>query len=170
MLAGILFQLGTMTLFVAVATDFIIRVITSKPYTRKIPVLHAGLPANHVDNIPTRSSVGSSTSTPPATDNDGEKQYPTNGVSSSSPMGHPTSRELRKAELLLLGVAFASIMIYVRGIYRSIELAQGWSGYLITHEPYFNFLDGLPMILCLLGLAIAHPGFLLPKRQGWRNA
>ena len=29
---------------------------------------------------------------------------------------------------------------------RTIELAQGWEGYLITHEVFFFVLDSIPMV------------------------
>lgn len=77
-------------------------------------------------------------------------------------------RRLRKAQLLLLGVAWATLMIYIRCIYRSIELSEGWSGRIITTERYFIWLDGLMMVLCMLGLAVSHPGFLLPRRSWGR--
>lgn len=39
-------------------------------------------------------------------------------------------------------------------IYRVIELAQGWTGYLITHQPFFWGLDTIPMVSILaIGLA-----------------
>ncbi|GAA5984918.1 hypothetical protein JCM11641_003626 [Rhodosporidiobolus odoratus] len=44
------------------------------------------------------------------------------------------------------GLAFASFWILLRCCYRVAELAQGWSGYLITHEPYFCVLDSMAMV------------------------
>ncbi|WVR04189.1 hypothetical protein IAU60_001189 [Kwoniella sp. DSM 27419] len=154
MLAGILFQLATMTLFVLLATDFILRVIFRRPY--------AHLERRHANG---NSSPG---------ELDQEPKPP--GRGNGSDLGDSGSRgavrtpEIRKGEKLLAGVAFASAMIFVRGIYRSIELAQGWTGYLITHEAYFIYLDGLPMVLCLAAFAVSHPGWLLPRRQGWGRA
>ncbi|KAH3900196.1 RTA1 domain-containing protein SCDLUD_003167 [Saccharomycodes ludwigii] len=58
-----------------------------------------------------------------------------------------------------LAVSFAVIFVYVRCIYRVVELAEGWSGYLITHEFYFIFLDGLMMSLATVLLCVFHPGF-----------
>jgi len=59
----------------------------------------------------------------------------------------------------------AVIFVYVRCIYRVIELAEGWSGYLITHEAYFMILDALMMGLAILLLLIFHPGFILNGRK-----
>lgn len=73
-------------------------------------------------------------------------------------------RQGTRINLLAASLALGTILIIIRGIYRTIELAQGWSGFLITHEPYFWGLDGLPMLLCLLVLLGTHPYFTLPKR------
>ncbi|KAK4056598.1 hypothetical protein OIO90_002446 [Microbotryomycetes sp. JL221] len=53
----------------------------------------------------------------------------------------------KKTAYLGWGLAWASLWILIRCIYRTIELAEGWSGYLITHEPYFWALDSIPMVL-----------------------
>ena len=37
----------------------------------------------------------------------------------------------------------------VRNFYRAVELAQGWHGYLITHEVYFTVLDGTLMVMAV---------------------
>lgn len=42
---------------------------------------------------------------------------------------------------------FSAFCIIVRNFYRAIELSQGWTGYLITHEVYFAVLDGALMAL-----------------------
>jgi len=151
-LAGILFQLGTMTIFVILATDFIVRVTSSRPYQRKL-----------------RSSSNTSPVPPP-----------TNPASTSPDASEPITEakfhentgrfSLKRVKLLLLTVAFSSLMIYIRGIYRSIELAQGWRGHVIQHEVYFVWLDGFMMVLCLAGFVIGWVGWLLPTRQGWKNA
>ncbi|RSH94242.1 hypothetical protein EHS25_004045 [Saitozyma podzolica] len=164
-LAGILFQLVTMTVFVVLAVDFIARVILRKPYAfqlRRSAAASASV-----------SASGSETHSPHESGIDAEvaKSNPTlHHASGGADSSESDPGALRRAEWLLAGVAFASLMIYVRGIYRAIELAQGWSGYLITHEPYFIYLDGLPMVLCYYAFAALHPGFLLPRRQGWGRA
>ncbi|PWN53661.1 hypothetical protein IE53DRAFT_125310 [Violaceomyces palustris] len=47
-------------------------------------------------------------------------------------------------------LAFSSVWIIVRSIYRIIELAQGYRGYLFIHEIFFFTLDSLPLILAIL--------------------
>jgi hypothetical protein len=163
-LAGILFQLGTMTIFSALAIDFIVRVILHRPYKSKLfssPLLTSS------------SSEPAAVSHPSAEHNNspgsGDIERKSYGTSARTPL-EDDPRALRHVEWLLAGVAFASLMIYVRGVYRAIELAQGWTGYLITHEDYFIYLDGLPMVLCYYAFGALHPGFLLPRRKGWKKA
>ncbi|WVQ94650.1 hypothetical protein IAU59_001730 [Kwoniella sp. CBS 9459] len=180
MLAGILFQLGTMTIFVLLACDFIARVIFRRPYAHlkrkqaaaaQSPILEDGA----AEPKPSRINPDASRAETGARVNDNDELYASpagNGTGTGLEAGSGAIRtaEIKNGERLLAGVAFASAMIFVRGIYRSIELAQGWSGYLITHEPYFIYLDGLPMVLCLAAFAVSHPGWLLPRRQGWIRA
>lgn len=124
MLAGILFQLGTTTIFVVLAVDFIVRVVWNKPYSAR------WLEAR---NLCRRRSKNT------------EKSERGTGDSSASSVvtdtTHPSQKLedthgpwLRKNQYLLLGIAWATLMIYIRGIYRSIELAEGWSGKIITTE------------------------------------
>ncbi|GAA5855634.1 hypothetical protein JCM8547_001626 [Rhodosporidiobolus lusitaniae] len=44
------------------------------------------------------------------------------------------------------GLVFASFWILLRCCYRVAELAEGWSGYLMTTEPYFCVLDAMAMV------------------------
>ncbi|BEJ16825.1 hypothetical protein CspHIS471_0602260 [Cutaneotrichosporon sp. HIS471] len=144
MLAGILFQLATTTIFLVMAADFMYRVAARKPYSEAM--------RNKFDfNLRFRRKAPSAPGSP---NSEAEKT------------GQVDPKWIRKSQYLLLGVAWASVMIYIRGIYRSIELAQGWTGHLMTHEVYFIWLDGFMMTLCMAGLAVAHPGFLLPA-SGW---
>ncbi|RHZ74479.1 hypothetical protein CDV55_108722 [Aspergillus turcosus] len=57
---------------------------------------------------------------------------------------------------------FSVVCIYVRSIYRTIELSEGWSGYLITTERYFIALDGAMMVAAVVVFNIFHPGWLMP--------
>jgi hypothetical protein len=185
-LAGILFQLATMTIFSALAMDFIVRVVTRRPYKRSLGIkgwVHP-LPASsgHVNGTGTGTSSPAQVPVSELSGRHSTTQVPEDGVlptgsTEKSRSGTPIAaaagaaatdpETLRKAQYLLIGVAFASIMIYVRGVYRAIELAEGWTGYLITHEVYFIWLDGFPMVLCLWVFAALHPGWLLKGNRGW---
>ncbi|KAJ5171846.1 RTA1-domain-containing protein [Penicillium capsulatum] len=80
-----------------------------------------------------------------------------------SRLGHFKAVSRGPLGLLLGAMIFSVVCIYIRSIYRTIELVQGWDGYLITHESYFVWLDGVMMILAVAVFNIFHPGFLLPS-------
>ncbi|KAF3196487.1 hypothetical protein TWF106_004816 [Orbilia oligospora] len=44
-----------------------------------------------------------------------------------------------------------------------VEFAQGWDGYLMSHEVYFYVLEALPMLPCLVIFNIFHPSKYLPE-------
>lgn len=70
---------------------------------------------------------------------------------------------------LLAAMLLSILVIYARSIYRTIELLQGWSGYLITHERYFIALDGAMMIVAVGVFNFLHPGWLLPKNDEYKD-
>ena len=71
----------------------------------------------------------------------------------------------KKTAWLIYASTFCTVMIYVRSIYRTIELAQGWTGYLITHEGYFLGLDGALMFLAVAVFNVVHPGWCIPTTK-----
>jgi len=68
-----------------------------------------------------------------------------------------------RTKTLLAATTISILMIYIRSIYRTIELLQGWNGYLITHEIYFIVLDGALMVICGGIFNIVHPGWFLER-------
>ncbi|KAI0954416.1 hypothetical protein AcV7_007655 [Taiwanofungus camphoratus] len=75
----------------------------------------------------------------------------------------------RNMKLMLLGLAFSSLVIYIRSVYRTIELANGWTGRIIKTQVYFNVLDGAMITLAMYTLNVLHPGFLLGPSATWRG-
>jgi len=67
----------------------------------------------------------------------------------------------RRTTLMLTGMAFSSVLIFIRSVYRTIELSDGWSGRIITTQVYFNVLDGGMIVAAMFTLNFLHPGFLL---------
>jgi len=67
----------------------------------------------------------------------------------------------KKMKTMFFGIAFSSLAIYVRSVYRTIELTDGWSGRIITTELYFNVMDGAMILLAMFCLNFFHPGRLL---------
>jgi hypothetical protein len=67
----------------------------------------------------------------------------------------------------VMAAMFISLVaIYARSIFRAIELAEGWQGYLITHEEYFIGLDGALMVLAVGIFLVMDPASILPKTTG----
>ncbi|TYJ57336.1 hypothetical protein B9479_001875 [Cryptococcus floricola] len=154
MVVGIVFQLVSMIIFSYLAYDFILRAMQRRPY-----------PGRHQqDGVEMQSSMPEM----------GGKEYGS-GVEREYGYGQGV-RGFRNEELVrgwkfvMIGTGICSLMIIIRGIYRSVELVQGWEGHLITHEVYQDTLDGIPMILALAAVAVFHPTFYLPRRQSWQKA
>lgn len=66
-----------------------------------------------------------------------------------------------KMNLLLATTIFSAACIIIRNFYHAIELSQGWRGYLITHEVYFDVLDGALMVLAAAVFNFVHPAWYL---------
>ena len=66
---------------------------------------------------------------------------------------------------IILAMIISIVFIYIRSIYRVIELAQGWSGYVMTHEVFFIILDGVMMVIAVGIFNVFHPGWLLPSES-----
>ncbi|KAL8854015.1 MAG: hypothetical protein Q9221_001138 [Calogaya cf. arnoldii] len=72
-----------------------------------------------------------------------------------------TTKRLRT---LFAAATVSTLALIVRGIYRSIELLQGWRGYLIITEGYFIGLDGALMVIAVAVFVVANPHWLLPHK------
>jgi len=73
-----------------------------------------------------------------------------------------------KLSLMILALATSTTFIYIRSVYRTVELLDGWSGPIITTEVYFNVLDAMPVTLALFTIMFLHPGWLLYGRDDAR--
>lgn len=79
----------------------------------------------------------------------------------------PMFREVRRKPLFkfLIPLMLISIMfIWIRSVYRLVELGEGWNGKLMTTERYVLVLDGLMIFLSCIPFLI-HPGAILGKQE-----
>ncbi|TLD38809.1 hypothetical protein E2P81_ATG01352 [Venturia nashicola] len=60
----------------------------------------------------------------------------------------------------------ASLLIFLRIIFRVAETSQGVLGYLSTHEAFFGALEFAPVVLAVWILAIWHPGRCIVGERG----
>lgn len=63
---------------------------------------------------------------------DNKKEYST--VQATFTRGELT----KKMKVLLGGLSFSTLCLFIRAIYRTIELADGWSGRIATTQIYFS--------------------------------
>ncbi|KAJ3865730.1 RTA1 like protein-domain-containing protein [Lentinula novae-zelandiae] len=66
-----------------------------------------------------------------------------------------------KLEIMSAALLLSTICIFIRAVYRTIELTDGWSGRIISTQRYFNVLDGAMIIIAMYIMNIAHPALLL---------
>ncbi|KAI0056244.1 RTA1-domain-containing protein [Artomyces pyxidatus] len=67
----------------------------------------------------------------------------------------------QRMKILLGGMSFMTVCIFIRSIYRTIELSDGWDGKIMSTQVLFNVLDGAMICLAMFTLNACHPGFLL---------
>lgn len=140
MLAGIAFQVFSMTLFLYLLFDFLFRLyFRSNLYVRfLIPKLFGFL-------FQTKSARATA-----------EEFLQPNY---NQKYRHVWSR--RKFGYYPLVLFWVVFFIYIRCVYRLVELSEGWTGYLITHEEYVMTLDGLMVLITCILLVPFHPGFIM---------
>ena len=80
---------------------------------------------------------------------------------------HASLRSSPKFKGFLAALALATICIFIRSIYRVIELAQGWEGELIKNQRYFIVLEGVMVIVAVLALNAFHPAWCF--REGYHG-
>jgi len=70
-----------------------------------------------------------------------------------------------KLKLMSCALALSTTLLFIRAVYRTIELADGWTGRIISNELYFNVLDGAMVTIAMYTINLAHPGILLALRK-----
>lgn len=66
-----------------------------------------------------------------------------------------------RMKLSLYAMGFSTTCLFIRAIYRTVELTDGWNGKIISTQLYFNVLDGGMVAPAIFTLNIFHPGFLI---------
>lgn len=133
MLGGIIIQLVAIVLYSILAGDFFYHVLANKP-VRAV--------RNRKDEEKNGSTVLSS-------DHDSQ--------------GYPNTATVitGRMKLMILGLGLSTLFLFIRSIYRTIELSNGWNGRIIGTQHYFNILDGGMVFLALFTINVLHPTYLL---------
>ncbi|KAL0565413.1 envelope glycoprotein [Marasmius crinis-equi] len=66
-----------------------------------------------------------------------------------------------RRQLLLLAMGITTVLLFIRGIYRLIELSGGWDSEIMRTEWLFNVFDAAMVFLAFLTWNVAHPAVLL---------
>lgn len=80
----------------------------------------------------------------------------------------PRHAQLRQSLLFrafLLALSLATLCIFIRSVYRVVELGEGWQGALIKNQNLFIGLEGVMVIVACLALNAFHPGICF--REGY---
>ena len=135
MVAGIILQLISMVVFVGLSLDFILRAGAKRPYRFQ---------ERRIEQTRLAAMSGGETSLPPSGPSPTGAHTPSEnsentvaGVNEQEKLGSKTvsdKSDIRTWWILLFAALISSCMIVARGVYRSIELKQGWTGFLITHQ------------------------------------
>ncbi|KAG9050034.1 hypothetical protein FS837_008014 [Tulasnella sp. UAMH 9824] len=159
MVAGIILQMVAITLYVLIQAEYLIRVYKDRPIHPRPAQAMTMTPLS-----PASRDAGNQTPNTFVGESDVEKLPPKATVAPGPGTGR--QRVTRNIGLMLLGLVIATVFIYVRSIYRTIELLDGWNGPIITNETLFNVLDGMQILLAMVTLNVLHPGWLIPIPKG----
>jgi len=77
-----------------------------------------------------------------------------------------TFRESTKFKLFNYALATATLLIFIRSIYRVVELQGGFDGTVASNEVSFMILEGPMIILAVLALTFLHPGIVFHETWG----
>lgn len=66
-----------------------------------------------------------------------------------------------KLKFMIGALVFNLTCLFIRAVYRTAELSEGWDGRIISTQVYFNVLDGGMVTLAIFTLNMLHPGLLL---------
>ncbi|EDK43712.1 conserved hypothetical protein [Lodderomyces elongisporus NRRL YB-4239] len=74
-------------------------------------------------------------------------------------------RQRKLFDWMPLAMTIAVVVVYIRCIYRVVELAEGFGGYLYEHEPYILVLDATMIAICGLIFLPFHPVWVFGKKN-----
>ncbi|KAI0756944.1 RTA1-like protein [Daedaleopsis nitida] len=123
MLAGIVFQLMSLTVFCVLMAEYFFRYVKARPK-------HTLLANDSAETV----------------------------IFEQLPQKLPMDNAMKQ---LAFGICSATLFLYIRAIYRTVELADGFSGRIIKTQVYFNVLDGAMVVVAIYILTILHPARLL---------
>lgn len=126
MVGGVMGQAVIMVLYTLLLIDFVWHARHKKPVRQLSPFAWA------------RCWTRSKALTPAAS--------PTSEVEKQAGSDTGLSYSKRKVALQLAALCFATLVIFIRSIFRAIELLDGWTGPLVKNQTLFIVLDGMMVV------------------------
>ncbi|KAG8998359.1 hypothetical protein FRB94_006932 [Tulasnella sp. JGI-2019a] len=83
----------------------------------------------------------------------------------TSRQGRGGQKWTRGVNIMAIGLAICTLLVFIRTGYRTVEMKDGWEGPIITNQVLFDCLDGLPIFASMLTFNILHPGRLVPEQE-----
>ncbi|KAG8941407.1 hypothetical protein FRC04_004200 [Tulasnella sp. 424] len=137
MVAGIIIQMAAITIYCIIQGDYLWRVLTDRPIRPRETPSGVVTPRSDVEDASNNFTL--------------EKEV-TSGRARLTP----------NIKNMLIGLGIATLFIYIRSIYRTIELLGGWNGAIFVNERLFNALDGMPIFVAMFVMNVFHPGRFIP--------
>ena len=78
----------------------------------------------------------------------------------------PRYQDIRNRKMfipLVYAIFVCFIFVFIRSVFRTVELAQGWCNELMHTEIYFLILETLMIALAMIPITIIHPGMAFSK-------
>lgn len=147
-IVGIVFQVVSMTIFLGFWFSFMKRCYFEPIFYRKLPPDYRSHPMLQFTPLNFAKMLFNTQS---ATDYLVQYREPLYNQQYSS------IRERKMFHFLPLGITLAVTMVYIRCIYRVVELAEGFGGYLMIHEVYLMTLDAFMIAICGFIFFPLHP-------------
>ncbi|KAK9449979.1 RTA1 like protein-domain-containing protein [Limtongia smithiae] len=134
MIGGLAVQVVTTAVFAMVCLDYVLRLRRAQ---------NAAMSASEPQYIP------------------GAEQSDVQYDMMRGPAEYEHIRQSKKTYYFLFMIVLSVVFVYVRSVYRVVELAAGWSGYLMNEEGYFLVLDTLMVFLATWITWTCYPAFFI---------
>ncbi|KAJ7064367.1 RTA1-like protein, partial [Mycena amicta] len=86
---------------------------------------------------------------------------PTRPAHPKTKESRPIARHGKNTMQVFFALGFSTVVLLVRSIYRTVQLAGGWKGRIMRTQVYFDVMDGAMVLLAIATFNFAHPGRLL---------
>ncbi|KAF7300387.1 Peptidase A1 domain-containing protein [Mycena chlorophos] len=85
--------------------------------------------------------------------------------STTSPLSFSRRARTPPITTMLISLALCTALLFIRAVYRLVELSGGWDGPIIRTQVYFNVFDGGMITAALWVWNAVHPGWFLPAGE-----